>query len=180
MEELPKFLNSEDAEDLTTCQEKLELGKSRGVPEQHLQKLRDQIEFIKLGRDLEDEEVEKAKQMTVESTRRFVTSPQIELHTEFLLALAVLGSGNGEDKVTSSLSMRSRTSPGRSVERSPSLPELEDLEERPRARLENGWQQWPSCPEGQNLHSLSQLRKPFAARCELLQTLWRQASWPIR
>ncbi|CAE7824705.1 modF [Symbiodinium sp. CCMP2456] len=74
IEELPKFLSSEDADDETKCQEQIEVGKKHGVPESHLQQLRQRIEFIKLGRDLEEEELTKAQEMTTESTRRFVTS----------------------------------------------------------------------------------------------------------
>eukprot|EP00439_Symbiodinium_sp_Y106_P014305 s2572_g2.t1 len=198
IEELPKFLSSEDADDEAKCQEQIEVGKKHGVPESHLQQLRQRIEFIKLGRDLEEEELTKAQEMTTESTRRFVTScfagrslmhidpkgkkikvlckldpamrklrieeesgaevcsaelikvqacagplaglgesssltslsdeeqdrsiavraggegpwlfleQRPELHAEFLLALAVLGSGNGETKVASTASMKSR------------------------------------------------------------------------
>ncbi|CAE7638792.1 modF [Symbiodinium sp. KB8] len=198
IEELPKFLGSEDADDEAKCEEQIEVGKKHGVPESHLQQLRQRIEFIKLGRDLEEEELTKAQEMTTESTRRFVTScfagrslmhidpkgkkvkvlckldpamrklrieeeagaevcsaelvkvqacagplaelgesspltslsdeeqdrsialraggegpwlfleQRPELHAEFLLALAVLGSGNGETKVASTTSMKSR------------------------------------------------------------------------
>ncbi|CAE8591880.1 unnamed protein product, partial [Polarella glacialis] len=72
--ELETFLASDDGNDMEKCEERQKTGESCGVSQQVLAALLERMEVIGLSRDLEDDEIERAKTLMQLSARKFVQS----------------------------------------------------------------------------------------------------------